>query len=119
MPAFPSGAVAALSLLVGYGAVDVTGQRALGGVVLLAGAVVCAWLWQRAAGTRTAAVLLLAYAAAFVGSHLLADLIGAWPAVLVVSAAMAALAWFLVDRRVVGREARSAPTASGRRAAPP
>jgi hypothetical protein len=56
--------------------------------VLLFAAAVCALQWRRAAGTATAAGLLLLYAVAFVGSHLLARVTGAWPAVLLVAAAV-------------------------------
>jgi hypothetical protein len=46
-------------------------------------------------------VLGLAGLAAFVLSHVLARAIGAWPAVLLVSAALAVAAWLRADTRVV------------------
>ena len=79
-------ALAAGSLVVGFAVAQATGVRALGGLVLLAGAAVCAVLWQRRAGTARAAGLVVLFAAAFVGSHVLARVIGAWPSVLTVAA---------------------------------
>ena len=43
--------------------------------------------------------LLLGYAGGFVGSHLLAREIGAWPSVLTVAGAVGAAAWVASDRR--------------------
>jgi hypothetical protein len=85
----PTALVAAGSLIAGYGVVAATGSRPLGGVVLAAGGLWCVRAWARRNGPRTAAVLAVAGLAALVLSHLLAPAIGAWPAVLVASAAMA------------------------------
>jgi len=76
-----------------------TDVRALGGVVLLAGAAWCGRCWVRRQGPLTAAGLLAAYAGGFVGSHLLAREIGAWPSVLTVAGAVGAAAWVASDRR--------------------
>ena len=92
--------VAAGSLLLGFGVAQATGVRALGGVVLLAGAGWCATRWQRRAGTGRTATLLLVYLGAFVGSHLIADAVGAWGAVLIAAAVTALATWSLADAAV-------------------
>jgi hypothetical protein len=97
MKTVPSAPIAALSLVIGYAVAAGTGVRALGGLVLLIGLAVCWVLWIRR-GTATAVTLVVAFAIAFAGSHVLALLIGAWPSVLVVAAVMAAMAWRLADR---------------------
>lgn len=96
----PTAPVAAATLIAGYAVAAGTGSRPLGGVVLLAGGVWCVRAWAHRNDVRTAAVLACAGLAAFVLSHLLARAIGAWPAVLVVAAAMAAAAWRRADARV-------------------
>lgn len=77
--------VAALSLVAGFGVAQLTGVRALGGLVLVAAVAWCALRWRRRS-TGVAVALVLLYLAAFVASHLLADVLGAWPSVLLVAA---------------------------------
>jgi hypothetical protein len=84
-------------LIVGFAVALGTGSRPLGGLVLLAGGVWCVREWTRRHGAATGAILAGAGVCAFVASHLLALAIGAWPAVLLVSAAMAAVAWTWAD----------------------
>lgn len=98
-PAVPTAVVAAGSLVTGFAVAQVTDVRAAGGVVLLAGAVWCGRHWVRRRGPGTASILLLGYAGAFVGSHLLAPHLGAWPAVLTVAAAVGVTSWVVADRR--------------------
>ncbi|MGJ7439560.1 hypothetical protein [Aquipuribacter sp. MA13-6] len=93
----PTGVVAAGSLVAGFAVAQATDVRALGGVVLLAGAAWCGTRWWRR-GPVPAVGLLGGYAGAFVGSHVLAREIGAWPSVLTVSAAVAAASWVVADR---------------------
>ena len=97
----PTAPVAAASLIAGYAVAVGTGSRPLGGVVLAAGGVWCIREWARRNDARTALVLGLAGFAAFVLSHVLARAIGAWPAVLLVAAALAVAAWLRADTRVV------------------
>lgn len=97
--AVPSSLVAGASLLLGFLVAQASGVRALGGLVLLAGAAWCWMLWRARAGTAVAVGLAVAYVAAFVLSHLFARAIGAWPAVLVVAAAVAVLAYAVADSR--------------------
>lgn len=98
MRRLPSAAIAAASLIAGFGVADVTGQRWLGGVVLIAGVAVCWPLWTRAAGRGAAAGLLAGYVAAFVLSHVIAGALGAWASVFLVSALVAAGCWIVADR---------------------
>jgi hypothetical protein len=94
----PTWAVAGGSLLVGFGVADLTGVRPLGGVVLFLAALWCGLVWRRARGLPVAIGLVVAYLVAFALSHPLGKAISSWPAVLVVSAVVALLAWTAVDR---------------------
>ena len=98
MAALPTWPVAGASLIAGFAVADITGVRALGGLVLLAAA---AWLglrWRAQAGTGRAVALLALYAAAFVLSHVIADTLGTWGAVFTVAAIVTAASWLLADR---------------------
>ena len=92
--------VAAGSLLLGFAVAQATGVRALGGIVLVLGAAWCAARWQRSAGPGRTAALLVVYVGSFVGSHLIADAVGAWPAVLIAAALTGLAAWALADAAV-------------------
>lgn len=89
--------VAAGSLLLGFGVAQATGVRPLGGLVLVAGAGWCALRWRRTAGSGRTAGLLLIYFGAFVGSHVIADSVGAWGAVLIAAAVVGLTTWALAD----------------------
>ena len=95
----PTAPVAAGTLVVGYAVAAASGSRPLGGVVLLCGGLWCVREWQRRHGARTALALGAFGLGSFVISHVLALAVGAWPAVLAVSAAMAAAAWTQADAR--------------------
>jgi hypothetical protein len=88
-------AIAALTLVLGFAVADVTGNRALGGVVLVLGGAVCARLMSRGAGWPRTLLTLGVVVALFVGSHPLGRVLGAWPAVLVVAAAAGGVAYAL------------------------
>jgi hypothetical protein len=90
----PTAPLAAGSLIAGFVA---SGSRPLGGVVMLLGGLVCIRIWLLRDGPRTAATLTAVAFVAFVLSHLLGLLIGAWPAVLLVSAVTAAVVWIRSD----------------------
>jgi hypothetical protein len=92
--------VAAGSLLLGFGVAEASGVRALGGVVLIAGAGWCARRWLRSAGPSRTAALLLVYAGAFAGSHVIAGSVGTWPAVLLAAGVAGFAAWALADAAV-------------------
>jgi hypothetical protein len=93
----PTAALAAGTLIAGYAVAVGSGSRPLGGLVLAAGGLCCARIWMRREGPRTAAALTAVGLAAFAGSHALAHAIGAWPAVLSVSALTAAIVWVPFD----------------------
>jgi hypothetical protein len=84
--------VAALTFLAGFAVADVTGVRALGGLVLLAGGILCARAALPVAGRGPTALLLTAALVLFAVSHLLGRAIGAWPAVAVTAALVALVA---------------------------
>jgi hypothetical protein len=83
--------VAAASFLAGFAVAELTGDRALGGLVLLAGGAWCAYSARSIAGWRPTAVIIGGALGLFVVSHLLGHVIGAWPAVAVSAAAVAVL----------------------------
>jgi hypothetical protein len=93
----PTAALAAGSLIAGYAVAAGTGSRPLGGLVLAAGGLTCAAIWQRRHGTRTALALTGVGLAAFALSHVLALAIGAWPAVLSLAALTGAVVWACSD----------------------
>jgi hypothetical protein len=97
----PTWPIAALALVAGFAVADVTGVRALGGLVLLAAAAWCFVRWRAQAGTGRAVALVAFSGAAFVVSHVIADTLGSWGAVLTVAAAVAAASWLLADRAAV------------------
>lgn len=84
--------VAAGTFLAGFGVAELTGVRALGGLVLLAGGALCAALALPVAGRRATLALLAIALALFVVSHPLGRAIGSWPAVFVAAATVAAVA---------------------------
>jgi hypothetical protein len=109
----PTAPLAAGSLIGSYAVVVASGSRPLGGVVLAAGGLCCIWIWSRRHGARIAAQLAAVGFAAFVVSHLLALVLGAWPAVLIVAAVTAWAAWTRADARLLtpgGRLAFRPPT---------
>ena len=91
--------LAAAGLIAGFGVAVATGSRPLGGVVLAAFGLACIAVWVRRDGRRTALWLTVAGLLAFAISHALGLVIGAWPAVLVVAAATAAVCWRVSDSR--------------------
>ncbi len=94
-PALPTWPVASGSLLLGFAVAQATGVRPLGGVVLALGATWCGLRWLRAVGGARTAGLVVVYVGMFVLSHVIAEAIGTWPAVLV-AAAVAGLAALVV-----------------------
>lgn len=91
-------ALAALTLVLGFAVASLTGNRALGGVVLVLGGLACARLMLRLAGPLRTAIALAGVVVLFVVSHPLGRVVGAWPAVLVVAALAAALTYALASR---------------------
>ena len=95
----PTAPLAAAGLIGGFGVAVASGSRPLGGAVLAAFGLSCIAVSSRRDPRRTTAGLTVAGLAAFGVSHPLGHAIGAWPSVLAVSAATAALCWWLSDAR--------------------
>lgn len=100
--------VASGSLLVGFAVAQATGIRPLGAVVLIAGCAWCALRWLRAAGAARTAILVVIYLGAFVLSHVVADTLGAWPAVVLAAVVTGAAVYVLADG-AAGRNASLSP----------
>ena len=92
--------IAALSLVAGFAVADVTGVRALGGLVLAAALVWLALRWRSRAGLGRAVALVVLYLALFAASHALADPLGAWGAVAAVAALMGLATWLVADSSI-------------------
>lgn len=82
----------ATGLIGGWLTARETGIRPLGGVILAAAGAYAARTWYARKGAPATAALVGAYVGAFGLSHPLAKKIGAWPAVLSVTAAAAGAA---------------------------
>ena len=106
-------AVAAATFLAAFGAAQLTGVRAIGGIVLVAGGAWCAWAALRLAGPAATAALVAVALALFVASHPLGHVIGAWPAVGLSAVGVAAAAAVLLSRTVATRR-RAASTIAPR-----
>jgi hypothetical protein len=103
MPVTPATSVhtaplAALGLIGGYLVARESGIRPLGGVLLGACGLFAGRTWLAKSGPATTALLSALYVGGFGLSHPLAKKIGAWPAVLAVTAASAGASWALCDR---------------------
>jgi len=95
----PTAPIVAAGLIGGFAVADATGVRPLGGLVLAGAGVAAGSVWAKRNGAPTTAALAAVYLGGFVGSHFLAHEIGAWPAVLTVSAVSAGASYVLSDRR--------------------
>ncbi len=91
--------VTAATFLAGFGVAELTGVRAIGGVVLLAGGAWCGRAALSIVGTRGTIALLAIAIALFVASHPLGKAIGAWPAVALSAALAAGAAALILGRR--------------------
>jgi thiol:disulfide interchange protein len=100
----PTALVAGTTLVVAFATAQVSGVRALGGVVLLAGAVWCVARSVRSAGWVRVGAVVVVGLVAFAGSHVLARVLPAWPSALLAAALLGVVTWVLVDRP------RSVPT---------
>ena len=98
-PRLTAALLAALTLIIGFAVASLTGNRALGGIVLLVGGAVCAWLWWRLAGPWRAAACVAIAGVAFVVSHPLGAILTSWGAVVLVSAVTAGVTYALTRSR--------------------
>ncbi len=87
--------LAAATLIVGFAAASVSGNRALGGAVLIVGGLACAWMWWLIAGPIRALMAVVIAGVAFAVSHPLGAVITSWGSVLVVSAGTALAAYYI------------------------
>lgn len=95
----PTTGLVVAGMIGGYVSARVTKVRPLGGVVLGAAGIAAGRRWHRHSGPGTTALLSTIYLGAFGMSHPLAKKIGAWPSVLVSTAAAAGAAWVLNDKQ--------------------
>src|SRR5699024_7934335 len=110
----PTAGLVVAGMLGGYLTGRATKQRPLAGVVLGAWGIAAGKRWHRSSGPGTTALLSTIYGGAFGLSHPLAKTLGAWPAVLVSTAAAAGAARVLNDKQCqpntaspVGKSAKS------------
>jgi tetrahydromethanopterin S-methyltransferase subunit C len=92
--------IAAAGLIVGYAVAVGSGSRPLGGVVMACFGAVCIAVWLARDGRRIATLLTGVALLAFALSHVVAEVIGAWPAVLLAAAATAWASWRGSDARI-------------------
>jgi hypothetical protein len=90
--------VVATGLIGGYLAARETGIRPLGGVLLGLAGIYAGRSWLAKKGPATTALLSALYVGGFGASHPLAKKVGAWPAVIAVTAIASGASWYLVDR---------------------
>ena len=95
----PTSLLAAIGLIAGFGTAVASGSRPLGGLVMAAFGLTCIYFWVKRDGTTVAVRLTLVGLAAFVFSHVLGLVIGAWPSVLLVSALTAWACWRWSDSK--------------------
>ena len=98
-PRLVAALLAALTLIIGFAVASLTGNRALGGIVLLIGGAVCAWLWWRLAGPWRAAACVAIAGVAFLVSHPLGAILTSWGSVVLVSAVTAGATYALTRSR--------------------
>ena len=93
------GWLTAVGLVGGFLTARETGIRPIGGVVLAAAGVHAGRSWMAKGGPALTAGLTSAYVLGFGLSHPLAKKIGSWPAVLTVTAGVAAASYVLSDAK--------------------
>jgi hypothetical protein len=95
--------LAAATLVAGFAAAQFGGVRAAGAAVLVAGVAWCVAREVRRTPAWRLVAVVLAGAACFVASHVLADGLGPWPSVLLAAVVLGAVTTALVDRRTAPR----------------
>lgn len=98
MRSLPTWPLAAGALLLGFAAAELTGVRAVGGVVLFLGGLACGLRWRVLVGLPRAVALVATFLIGFALAHPLGHAIGSWPAVVLVAAVVGAIAWRVADR---------------------
>lgn len=100
MRPFPTSLLAAATLLLGFAVAELTGTRAAGGIVLLAGGLLCGLRWRVLLGLPRALALVAVFLIGFALAHPLGNAIGSWPAVILVAAVVGGIAWRVADAPV-------------------
>ncbi|CAN5450817.1 hypothetical protein BH10ACT11_BH10ACT11_05920 [soil metagenome] len=90
--------IAAATFLAGFGVAELTGVRAIGGIVLLAGGIWCAREALPVVGRGPTVALLCGALVLFVLAHPLGRVIGAWPAVFAAAVTAGLLAAAVLGR---------------------
>jgi hypothetical protein len=97
MRPLPTWSLAASALLLGFAVAEITGVRAIGGVVLFLGGLACGLRWRLLLGLPRALALVGVFLAGFAVAHPLGHAIGAWPAVVLVAAVVGGIVWRVAD----------------------
>lgn len=97
MRPFPTWPIAAGALLLGFAVAELTGVRALGGLVLALGGIACGLRWRLLLRLGRALALVALFLLAFVVAHPLGKAIGSWPAVVLVAAIVGVISWRIAD----------------------
>jgi len=97
MRPLPTWPIAAGTLLFGFAVAEITGVRAIGGIVLFVGGLACGLRWRLLLGLPRALTLVGVFLAGFVLAHPLGHAIGSWPAVVLVAAAVGGIVWRVAD----------------------
>jgi hypothetical protein len=115
VPRIPTAVIAALALVVGFAVAQLSGVRAAGGIVLLAGAAWCVVREARRTAWWRLVVVGLVGVGGFVAAHPLADVIGPWPAVGLAALVLGTVTYALVPGTSSGRRTgpRSIPGRRG------
>lgn len=98
MRPLPTWPLAAGALLLGFAVAEITGVRAVGGVVLFLGGLACGLRWRLLLGLPRALALVVVFLAGFALAHPLGKAIGSWPAVVLVALVVGAIARYVADR---------------------
>lgn len=87
--------IAGVSLALGFAVAEITGVRAIGGLVLIAAVAWCLPQWRQ---TGKAPQLLAVYAAAFIASHIIGLAVPAWVAVAIAAVTVATVTYRVENR---------------------
>jgi hypothetical protein len=97
MRPLPTWPLAAGALLLGFAVAELTGVRAIGGIVLFLGGLACGLRWRVLLGLPRAIALVVVFLAGFALAHPLGNAIGSWPAVILVAAIVGGIVWRVAD----------------------
>ena len=87
--------LAAVTLILGFFAANASGNTTFGGVVLIIGGAICAYLWWKMAGIWRALACVAIAGVALAVSHPLGAMITSWGSVLLVSGVTGGAAYLI------------------------